>query len=143
MPNDWYANDIQIRLAQSLKKGNERAAIETVDAMLERIKTKHVSIDMLKCYCFDIINVLFRAATSVKYSDPEQMKEMVNFSSIENLETHTYRFIRGLCRKVKENKLQDSRMLHEQIIGYIHGHYKTYDRIESLTFPANSKKQKG
>ncbi|ALS30023.1 AraC family transcriptional regulator [Paenibacillus sp. 32O-W] len=122
----WYSNDLHLKLTQSLKKGNRRAALETAGTLLRRIRSLDASIAWLRCCCFDVVNVVFRAAASIAYSDPELEKAIVNFSSIEDLEPKLNAFMEGACRQASLLKEREGQLLGEQIIRYIDKHYKEY-----------------
>jgi two-component system response regulator YesN len=123
---DWYTNDVHLILAQSLKKGNMRVALETAGALLRQIRTLQAPIDRLRCYCFDVINIVLRAAAGMPYSDPAAEKAIVGFASIEELEVKLYPFIEDACRKAVQIKEREGLLLGEQIIQYIHDHFKEY-----------------
>ena len=124
--DDWYTNDVHLKLAQSMKKGNMLAALETAGALLCQIRTLQAGIDRLRCYCFDVINIVLRAVAGMPYSDPAAEKGIVGFISIEDLEAKLYPFIEGACRKAVQIKEREGLRLGEQIIRYIQDHYKEY-----------------
>jgi two-component system response regulator YesN len=123
----WYQTDIHLKLTQSLRKGNKQAAVETLGTMLHQLKTFRVPIDLLRCYCFDVINIVFRAAASVEYSKVELEEKIVNFTSIEDLEALLYQFNEGICRQATQNKEVERLLLSEQIVLYMQEHFREFN----------------
>ncbi|WP_132746675.1 AraC family transcriptional regulator [Scopulibacillus darangshiensis] len=124
---EWYSNDIQIKLVQSLKKGNESVASAMVTEMFDLMKDRHIPIYLLKCYCFDMINLVLHAAADMHYEDPKAVKDIVNFNSVEDLEGQIRTFIHNLCEEVKSKKVKGSLLLHNKMIQYINDHFKEYE----------------
>ncbi|MCJ8010457.1 helix-turn-helix domain-containing protein [Paenibacillus sp. KQZ6P-2] len=123
----WYQSDLHLKLTQSLRKGNKQAAAETLGMMLHQLKTLRVPIDLLRCYCFDVINIFFRAATSVEYANVELEEKIVNFSSMEDLEALLYQFNEKICQQATQNKEMERLLLSEQIVLYIQEHFRESD----------------
>jgi two-component system response regulator YesN len=120
----WYQTDTHLKLTQSLRKGNKQAAVETLGTMLHQLKTFRVPIDLLRCYCFDVINIVFRAAAGVEYADIELEEKIINFNSIDDLEALLYQFNEGICRQATQNKEVERLLLSEQIVLYIQEHFR-------------------
>ncbi|GGE01972.1 helix-turn-helix domain-containing protein [Paenibacillus nasutitermitis] len=123
----WYQSDLHLKLTQSLRKGNKQAAAETLGTMMQDLKTLRVPIDMLRCYCFDIINIVFRAAASMDYANAEWEEKIVNFTSIVDLEAQLYRWSDTICRQAVQNKEMETLQLSEQIVLYIQEHFREGD----------------
>ncbi|MFC0334529.1 helix-turn-helix domain-containing protein [Paenibacillus sepulcri] len=123
----WYQSDIHLKLTQSLKKGNKQAAAETLGMMLHQLKTFRVPIYLLRCYCFDVINIVFRAAASMEYANAALEEKIVNFTSIEDLETLLHQFNEGVCRQAAQNKEMERLLLSEQVMLYIQKHFRESD----------------
>ncbi|MCQ6563883.1 helix-turn-helix domain-containing protein [Paenibacillus mendelii] len=123
----WYQSDLHLKLTQGLKKGNKQATAETLGMMLHELRTLRVPIDLLRCYCFDVINIVFRAAASVEYANIELEEQIVNFTSIEELEKLLYQWTEGICRQAALNKEMETLQLSEQIILYIQEHFRESD----------------
>lgn len=125
--NSWDSEQLYVKFNQSLKSGNEQVALDTLSTMFSRMREHHVPVHLLKCYCFDLINVILREATEHHMEKPGSIEKMVQFTSLADLEKQISRVIPRLCQQINQSKQKDHFILYDQIIQYIHVHYKDYD----------------
>ncbi|HLR75487.1 MAG TPA: hypothetical protein VK077_09450, partial [Virgibacillus sp.] len=62
-----YPLEKQIKLAQSLKQGDQIVAKQTLRSIFEELTNKNLTIQTLKCVCFDIINTIVKTTSDIKY----------------------------------------------------------------------------
>lgn len=122
----WSSKDLYVKFTQGLKNGNEQVALDTLSKMFERMQEQHIPVHLLKCYCFDLINAVLRASADGE-TKPVSVDEIIEFSSLKDLERKIRQVIPELCKQVNVNKERGHRLLYDQLIQYIHGHYKDYE----------------
>ncbi|WP_054950445.1 helix-turn-helix domain-containing protein [Numidum massiliense] len=120
---DWTASDAQIKLVQALKQGNEKVALAATKDVFHRLSEQHLPIHLLKCYSFDLINAVLRTARELQYGDNRTIKDLVDFTSVGDLEQKITAVIRQLCAIANKNKELDHKRLHNEMIRYMNAHF--------------------
>lgn len=129
-----YPVEDQIKLAQSLKQGDHIVATETLRDMFTRLAKEELSIQVLKCICFDIINTVMKTASEMeltKYID--DFNSIVDFNSIKQLEEQLCEVAIKICKKVESKKRSNNEELRNDVLEYIKVKYKMFDlSLESI-----------
>ncbi|ASN04171.1 helix-turn-helix domain-containing protein [Virgibacillus necropolis] len=123
-----YPKDEQIKLVQSLKQGDQIVATETLSNIFVTLKTKDLTIQVLKCICFDIINSIVKAASELGLTQQiHNFNGIVDFSSVEHLHKQLDTVVISICEKVDAKKESHNDKLRNDILDYIKLNYKLYD----------------
>ncbi|WP_257348921.1 helix-turn-helix domain-containing protein [Pseudalkalibacillus decolorationis] len=123
-----YPKEEQIKFIQSLKQGDQVVALETLNKMFVRLAKEELSIQILKCVCFDIINTVLKTVSEIGLSEHVQdFNSIVDFNSIEELDRKLQTVVIDICQKVEEKKESHNSELRNEIINYIKTNYNKYD----------------
>lgn len=123
----WYPVDDQAKFIQSLKQGDQVVARETLEKIINSFREQDVSIHILQAMCFDLINTLLKNTFDLGLShDQEDVKKLVEFKSLEELEYTINRLIVYVCKAVEERKVSHNNNLRDSILDYIHKEYKAH-----------------
>lgn len=131
-----YPREDQMKLAQSLKQGDQVVALETLHAMLSNLVQAEMSIQALKYICFDIINTVIKTAMELQITrNLDDFKEIGEFHSVEQLGQRLGPVIMQICQRVEDKTEKRSHHLRRDLLEYIHKHYKSYDlSLEGLAY---------
>ncbi|NWQ40746.1 helix-turn-helix domain-containing protein [Bacillus sp. EB106-08-02-XG196] len=129
-----YPKDEHIKFVQSLKQGDQIVAIETLKHIFEVVINKDLSVQMVKCICFDIINTVLKVAVEMGLGEKNyDMNKVVDFNSIGELEKHLHPLIIDICREVSRKNERSNSELCNKILAYIRENYAKYDlSLESI-----------
>ncbi|MCJ7840605.1 helix-turn-helix domain-containing protein [Lederbergia sp. NSJ-179] len=123
-----YPKEDQIKLAQSLKQGDQVVALETLHAMLSNLVEAEISIQALKYICFDIINTVIKTAMELQLTENmDDFKEVGEFHSVEQLGQRLSPIILEICQRVGDKMENRSQNLRKDLLSYIQEHFKDYD----------------
>ncbi|WP_172840476.1 helix-turn-helix domain-containing protein [Virgibacillus phasianinus] len=115
-----YPKEQQIKLVQSLKQGDEIVALETLRNMFTMLDDKDMSIQVLKCICFDIINTIVKVMSELSLTKHlEGFNQMVDFTSIDQLHKQLQTVVLTICREVESKKESHNDELRDDILTYI------------------------
>ncbi|GIN72318.1 AraC family transcriptional regulator [Bacillus sp. J14TS2] len=132
----WYPvnNQNQAKFIHSLKQGDQIVAKETVNNIISDLKKSDISIHIFKCICFDIINSVLKCmAETGPTPSVDDVKSLVEFQSVEELEKVIHSLIVKTCREIQNRKESNNIILRDNILQYIKKHYKSYDiSLESM-----------
>ncbi|MFC4025043.1 helix-turn-helix domain-containing protein [Oceanobacillus longus] len=122
--DEWYAMNDHMKYVQSLKQGDQTVAIETVSFILQRLKEKDISVHMLKCMCFDIINVVLKRISELgMIHSVNSVKDLIEFQSLEDLEERLHIWIEKICNEVEKVTESKTKDVGDQILSYIRDVY--------------------
>ncbi|NYE03462.1 AraC-like DNA-binding protein [Bacillus niacini] len=123
-----YPKEEQIKLVQSLKQGDGIVALEAMNHMFASMIEKDISVQMVKCISFDIINTVLKAAIEAGLGNGNHpIGPIVDFNSIEELEKRLEPVVMAICKDIeRKNECSRSRLGNE-IIDYIQKNFSNYD----------------
>ncbi|MEH7272949.1 helix-turn-helix domain-containing protein, partial [Neobacillus vireti] len=129
-----YPKEEHIKFVQSLKQGDQIVAIETLKHIFEDVVKKDLSVQMVKCICFDIINTVLKVAVEMGLADKTyDMNKVVDFNSIGELERHLQPLIIDICHEVSSKNERNNSHLCNEILAHIRENYAKYDlSLESI-----------
>ncbi|MDK8182725.1 helix-turn-helix domain-containing protein [Paenibacillus sp. UMB4589-SE434] len=123
----WIPKDVLLKLAQSLKQGSHDVAIHMVGNALANVKTEKLTVPLLRCICFDILNTMLKTASEMGINDVVQdLPNVTSFDSLEELEQKLLRLAAQICSQVEQKTVKEERSLMDQIVAYIDEHYTDY-----------------
>ncbi|MBO0991533.1 helix-turn-helix domain-containing protein [Bacillus sp. SD088] len=131
-----YPREDQMKLAQSLKQGDQVVALETLHTMLSNLAKAEMSIQALKYICFDIINTVIKTAMELQLTlNLDDYKELGEFQSVEQLSQHLSPLILKICQTVEDKTENRSQHLRRELLEYIQEHYTSYDlTLEGIAY---------
>lgn len=121
-----YPKEEQLKFVQSLKQGDKTVATEALNNMFGSFANEDLPIQLVKCVCFDIINTVLKTVSEIGLSGHVQdLKSIVDFHSIEQLERTLHSVVIDICKEVESNKRNHNSELRDEILNYIKANYKT------------------
>ncbi|MBD1383080.1 helix-turn-helix domain-containing protein [Metabacillus arenae] len=129
-----YPKEEQMKLVQCIKQGDKIVAAETLRTMFTNLADKDLSIQVLKCICFDIINSVVKTITEIGLRKHIQdFNRIVDFNSIEQLHEQLHKIVLAICEEVEDKKESHNDKLRNDILDYIKANYKLYElSLESI-----------
>ncbi|WP_338788015.1 AraC family transcriptional regulator [Metabacillus sp. FJAT-53654] len=129
-----YPIEEQMKLVQSLKQGDQIVAAETLSNMFKNLADKDLSIQVLKCICFDIINAIVKTISEMGLSkDIQDFKAIADFNSIEQLHKQLHELVLTICEEVDGKKESHNDKLRNDVLDYIRDNYNMYElSLESI-----------
>ncbi|WP_052737966.1 helix-turn-helix domain-containing protein [Bacillus sp. SA1-12] len=129
-----YPKEEQMKLAQSLKQGDQVVAAETLRIIFTNLANKDLSVQVLKCICFDIINTVVKTASEMGLNRSiKDFNAIADFHSIEQLQKQLHTLIMTICIEVQNKKESHNDKLRNDILDYINENYHHYDlSLESI-----------
>lgn len=122
----WYPTEYQVKFTQSLKQGDFQLAKENLDAIFQYFQNEKVSISIVKCMCFDISNTVLKYLAELEMIHKAQnINDIVNFHSLEQLKTSLIILIQMACEEVDSRKESNNIQLRDEILDYIQSEYKS------------------
>lgn len=126
-PSFWYPEEYKVKFEQSLKQGDRVVAKETLKNILNNLMEKETSAHMLRCMSFDVINTVLKNISHLRLiHSVDDVKALAEFRSLEDLERKLSILIVKICKEVDRRKESHNIRLRDDILGYIHQQYKTY-----------------
>ncbi|AIC93187.1 helix-turn-helix domain-containing protein [Shouchella lehensis] len=123
-----YLKEEQMKYVQSIKQGDFTVADEMLADMFEALGSKGLSINEIKCICFDIINTTLRTVSELGFDRyMKQVDPLVEFKSITQLHKQLQRIVEVICKEVEEKKDSHNNKLKNDILTYIEQNYKKYE----------------
>ncbi|KRG08760.1 hypothetical protein ACA29_24740 [Lederbergia galactosidilytica] len=102
--------------------------METLDTIFSSLVEGEGSIQVLKYICFDIINTVIKTAIELQLMENlDNVKELGDFRSVEELKQRLTPIISGICQQVEDKTENRSQSLRRDLLLYINEHYKQYD----------------
>lgn len=129
-----YPKEEHIKFVQSLKQGDQIVAIETLKHIFEGVVKKDLSVQMVKCICFDIINTVLKVAVEMGLGEKTyDINKVVDFNTIGELEKQLHPLISDICHEVSRKNERSNSNLCNEILAYIRENYANYDlSLESI-----------
>src|SRR5699024_6783247 len=123
-----YPQEEQLKFIHSVKQGNQAVADESLRTMFDDLSKSKASVSQMKCISFDIINVLVKTASELDVMQHVgDLKEIVNFTSLEQLEKKLRKVTKQICEKVDANKKLHNNSMREEVKIYIQKNYNQYN----------------
>ncbi|MBN2565091.1 MAG: helix-turn-helix domain-containing protein [Candidatus Eisenbacteria bacterium] len=124
---DWYPVEQQGMLRQCLKQGNLPACIDVVSDMIRLTDQKGLSLDSLRCVCFDIVNSTMKSLKEHGITpDGDCVHDLSRFESLEDLKHKLVRLATRVCDHISESNGSESsrmRFLRAGVMEYLDKNY--------------------
>ncbi|MCM3339394.1 helix-turn-helix domain-containing protein [Paenibacillus sp. MER TA 81-3] len=129
-PNDtfWIPKDALLKLVQSLKHGNEIVAVQMIGTIFANVKMQSLSVSLLRCICFDILNTLLKSASELGMDEfVHDIPNLTSFESLEELEQKLCSLASKICKQVEQKTESEQHSLMDEIIAHVDEQYANYN----------------
>ncbi len=132
--SSWYSFDEELTFIQSIKRADQKLALESLHNMFKSIKVNEQSILLLKCMSYDIINICLKTINNMGLDQfTNNLGDLLEFETLEELEMELEKLIKKVCSHVNETKESKNTQRITQILHYIQLNFKSYDlTLENL-----------
>ncbi|MFD2115248.1 helix-turn-helix domain-containing protein [Paenibacillus yanchengensis] len=123
----WITKDMLIKLGQSLKQGNAVVAVDTIEAIFADLYGKDISIPLLRCMCYDVLNIILKTASELKLVDAiQQISTASEFDTLEQLEVKLCSLSIYICSQVEDQEETEMQSLTDEVVAYINENFCNY-----------------
>ena len=123
-----YLKEEQIKYVQSLKQGDNIVATEMLTDMFSALEKKELSINEMKCICFDIINTTLKTVSELGFNKHvTNLNSLIDFESINQLHKQLNHLVEVICNEVEIKKDSHNVKLREDVLTFIQRNYKMYE----------------
>ncbi|MFD1954916.1 helix-turn-helix domain-containing protein [Paenibacillus thailandensis] len=131
----WVSKEILLKLAQSLKQGNEIVAAEMIRTAVDELREARPAAPMLQAIGYDIYNTMLKTADELNVEAAHHhLSNRVSFHSLPETERILLRLAGDICAHVETEAIAEDLSLIDRIIPYINEHYTDYSlSLESIS----------
>jgi AraC-like DNA-binding protein len=123
----WLPKKSLLKLEQSLKQGNEAAALQLISGMMEKLKGEKLSVGLLRCQCFDVLNSLLRTAAELGMDEVRgEISSLHAFETLEGLENRLSSLASRICSEATHQTETAQPTLMDEIVDYVSQNYADY-----------------
>ncbi|MFS0726241.1 helix-turn-helix domain-containing protein [Paenibacillus sp. 1P07SE] len=123
----WIPKKSLLKLEQSLKQGNEATALQLIASIMEEIKRETLSVGLLRCLCFDVLNSLLRTAAELGVTDIRgDISTLHAFETLEELESRLRSLAVRICSQATHQTETEQPALMDEIVAYVDQNYADY-----------------
>ena len=122
----WIPKKSLLKLEQSLKQGNEAAAVQLISSMMEEIKRQTLSVALLRCLCFDVLNSLLRTAAELGVDVHDEIGSLHAFETLEELENRLRILAARICGVATHQTETEQPTLMDEIVAYADQNFADY-----------------
>ncbi len=122
------------KLKQSIRQGNQDVAYATLDEIFSIIEKTQLSLSLLYCIWFDIINNVLKAAMEIEYTlNVDQITDLTQMTTMEDLKSKLKITIGEICQYAGIHEASISMNLSDEMIKYVEDNYTDRDlSLESV-----------
>ena len=124
--SNFYTFEQEKRIIRYLRQGQYEEIRLILDDIIDRIKNNPISLEVVKCLCFEIINTAIKSLHELGMENIEYyvyLKNIIEKESIDELYNNVCGFYSMLCDKVNRAKCMKNDAKKQQAIQYINDHY--------------------
>lgn len=123
----WISKKSILKLEQSLKQGNELVARNMISGIIDDMKDESLSVALLRCICFDLLNSLLRTASELGVQDVfKDISSYTSFETLEELNAKLGYLASSICRQVEYNAEIEQHSLIDDIVAYVDQQFADY-----------------
>lgn len=120
----WYPMEEMTSVSNYLLQGDAVNAIECINIVFANIKNRNIALGISKSIGFGIINTIIRIINEYNISGyEEEIENLSNFQSIEELENGLISIINMICNYFNEYKSKKNNKLKVELIKYINENF--------------------
>lgn len=132
----WYSFEQELQLSQAIKNGNVEVATDSLESILRELREKKASTPFLKFMYYDLVNVVLKVNAEVGVSvSTDEISQLVEFNSAEDLHKNLLKLIEIVCEKIDSDQIERDEQINDDIIKFILDNFRENDM--SLTLIAN------
>ncbi|MGZ7443587.1 AraC family transcriptional regulator [Paenibacillus sp. TH7-28] len=123
----WISRKTILKLEHGLKQGNELVARQMIAAIINELKDESLSVSLLRCICFDLLNSLLRTASELGMNEVFlNIASFTSFESLEELEAKLCSLASRICLQVERNAENGQHSLMDDIVAYVNQQFADY-----------------
>ncbi|MFB9276938.1 helix-turn-helix domain-containing protein [Cohnella cellulosilytica] len=123
----WIPKRSLLKLEQSLKQGNEATALRLIGGIMAKIKQETLSVGLLRCLCFDVLNSLLRTAAELGIDEMRgEISSLHAFETLEGLESRLSSLAVRICGEATRQTETEQPALMDEVVGYVAQNYADY-----------------
>lgn len=122
-----FQHQILSKLQNSLSNGNLAESKEAIQALFKDERLKNVSSSAIKCYYFDIVNLMLKIAVNADIPLPQKkVKTIVNIKTFAESQQNIEQLATLICESLQEKKSVEKIKQESDIIRYIKENYTSH-----------------
>ncbi|MFD0710527.1 helix-turn-helix domain-containing protein [Paenibacillus sp. GCM10027626] len=116
----WIPKDAMLKLVQSLKHGNDHVAVRMIETIFANVRMQALSIPLLRCICFDILNTMLKSAADLGMDEfIHDIPNLTSFETLETLEQQLCTMASEICKQSAQNMESAQHSLLDEIVSYV------------------------
>lgn len=127
----YYPLEKEQHLINAIKTGSFVKARETLNELFQtNMETRVVSIDVARCFIFDLIGTIMKTLDELQFTDKQFMNSwdpvtrLLKQETFQDMRREMESLLEQACEWMEENKKSRSKGLFERVLRYIHEHYQ-------------------
>lgn len=123
----WIPRKTILKIEQGLKQGNALVTQQVITSVIEELKIESLSVSLLRCICFDLLNSLLRTASELGMNEVfTDLSSLTSFESLEELDSRLGVLTTRICQQVERNAENEQHSLLDDIVAYVDQQYADY-----------------
>lgn len=122
----YYNFDQEKLIINSLKIGDFSTIKNTLNYVISDIRNNPVSLDIVKCTCFEIINTAMKSINELginNFDSGYSLPSLANFKTIDEIQIEILAFYEDLCDKLEKAKQYNKSELIKKVNDYLMKNY--------------------
>lgn len=130
-----FPEDKQLKLMQSLTKGNETVALETLEELIQYGITHCETFQLFRMYSYFLMNTYANFSALLPEDQLlQELEVLVDVNNYQTLELHLQTLTQMICSQVEEQVQTEESDLKVALFSYIEAHYNSdFLTLESLS----------
>ncbi len=123
----WMSRKTMLKLDQSLKQGNTMLAVCIISDIMNTLKKETLSVHLLRCICFDVLNSLLRTASELRMNEAfADISKLASFETLEELESRLVTLASEICEEVERRTEDKQDNLIDDIVKDVDARFADY-----------------
>lgn len=123
----WIPRKTILKIEQGLKQGNALVTQQMITSVIKDLKIELLSVTLLRCICFDLLNSLLRTASELGMNEVfADLSSLTSFESLEELDSRLGALASRICLQVERNAESEQHSLLDDIVAYVDQQYADY-----------------
>ena len=123
----WIPRKMILKLDQSLKQGSTLVAVRIISDIMDTLKKEPLSVHLLRCICFDVLNSLLRTASELGMKEVfADISVLASFETLEDLESRLVSLASEICQQVERSTEEKRDTLIDEIVKDVDDRFSDY-----------------
>uniref|UniRef100_UPI0034A06738 helix-turn-helix domain-containing protein n=1 Tax=Saccharibacillus sp. CPCC 101409 TaxID=3058041 RepID=UPI0034A06738 len=123
----WISRKTMLKLDQSLKQGSTLIAERIISDIMDTLKKEPLSVHLLRCICFDVLNSLLRTASELGMNEVfSDISVLASFETLEELERRLVSLASDICLQVERSTEEKRDTLIDDIVKDVDDRFSDY-----------------